>query len=355
MKKIFLAAAVVSAAGASIAQSSVTLFGVADTGIGHGSGSLTSRTQLYNQGGNTTSRLGMRGVEDLGGGYAASFWLEAGINIDDGTGGNSNTNNQASGATSGNAFMFNRRSTLSLSGALGEVRLGRDFTAHYYNRSQIDPFGNVGVGTIQPQVGTIGGVTSTRASNAVSYFLPSGLGGVYGQIQYFFGENASGTPTSRDGRGYSSQLGYERGPMKIALAYGRTEYARTATLGDIQVANIGATYDFGLLKVFGGYYHDRVERNVELTAKGYSLGTSIPVGAHQFKAAYSAYETDAAGNPHAGKLSLGYVYALSKRTAVYATWARVANRGGAAFALNGSTTAPNLASRGYDLGLRHNF
>ena len=56
-----------------------------------------------------------------------------------------------------------------------------------------------------------------------------------------------------------------------------------------------------------------------------------------------------------GKLSLGYVHNLSKRTALYGTIAQVSNAGGATFALNGSTTAANTRSRGLDLGIRHSF
>jgi predicted porin len=85
MKKSLVALAVLAASGAAMAQSSVTLFGVVDAAYAVGNGSLTDKTQLRNSGYNS-SRLGFRGVEDLGGGMKASFWLEAGVNNDDGTG-----------------------------------------------------------------------------------------------------------------------------------------------------------------------------------------------------------------------------------------------------------------------------
>jgi predicted porin len=82
------------------AQSSVTLFGVVDTDLAIGRGSVADRTQLSNSG-NATSRIGFRGVEDLGGGMSASFWLEAGLSTDDGQGNATNSNNQPSGTGAG--------------------------------------------------------------------------------------------------------------------------------------------------------------------------------------------------------------------------------------------------------------
>ena len=85
MKKSLVALAVLAASGAAMAQSSVTLFGVVDAGYAVGNGSISNKTQLRNSGYNS-SRLGFRGVEDLGGGMKAGFHLEAGVNNDDGSG-----------------------------------------------------------------------------------------------------------------------------------------------------------------------------------------------------------------------------------------------------------------------------
>ena len=132
MKKSLIALAVLAAAGAASAQSSVTLFGVVDATLAFGSGSVADRTQLTNSGYNS-SRLGFRGTEDLGGGMSASFWLEAGVNNDDGTG--AAHQHQQPGYRrrpcrhdGGQGLTFNRRSTVSLAGGWGELRLGRDYT-----------------------------------------------------------------------------------------------------------------------------------------------------------------------------------------------------------------------------------
>ena len=105
-----------------------------------------------------------------------------------------------------------------------------------------------------------------------------------------------------------------------------------------------------------GYYRDKVDRTVPLTAKGWTVGGVIPYGADgTFKVAFSRYGTDATGNPDSKKLSLGYVHQVLPDTVVYATYARVSNSGGATTAVNGATTAANQNSSGVDVGIRYSF
>lgn len=354
MKRKIIALSVLAACGTAGAQSSVTLFGIVDAAYAHGSGSTSSRSQLVS-GANNSSRLGFRGTEDLGGGLSAGFWLEAQFNTDNGTGVATNTNNQASGTGSAPAgtlgLIFNRRSTVSLAGPWGEVRLGRDYTGHYRNRVDTDPFGVVGVGATQVNVGTLAGQTSTRASNAIGYFLPSGLGGFFGQAQYYFGENPSGTPTENDGSGYSLRAGYAAGAISIAGAYARQELAS----GDIVSTNLGVIYNAKVVKLMAAVFRDKTESATPFSGKGFTLGAIAPVGAGEFKLAFSRYGSDAGLEPETKKAAIGYVHHLSKRTALYATYARVSNSGGATTALNGSVTGANRDSSGYDLGIRHSF
>src|SRR6195952_5416990 len=134
MKKSLVALAALAVAGVASAQSSVTLFGVVDASISHYSskaelsnplltptliqpvGVKQSQTVLGNSGYNS-SRIGFRGTEDLGGGLAASFWLEAGLNNDDGTAASSGLITVPGGIGAVNAstkgLAFNRRSTVS--------------------------------------------------------------------------------------------------------------------------------------------------------------------------------------------------------------------------------------------------
>jgi len=376
MKKSLVALAVLAAAGAASAQSSVTLFGIVDATVQFGRGSIANKTQLTNSGYNS-SRLGFRGTEDLGGGMSASFWLEAGLNNDDGSGQGTSANNQvvASGtalatgaagaparAAAGNTgLQFNRRSTVSLAGGWGELRLGRDYSPQFWNLTTFDPFGTNGVGTTQTLVGSAGGPVNVRASNSIGYFLPGNLGGFYGQAQLYLGENLKdGSATEKDGTGAGFRVGYAAGPVNVAVAFARTDYASTASTGNINTWNIGGQWDFGVAKLLAHYNRDTVKAaGGDLDTNGWLIGTLVPVGAGEIRASYSqskadfatATTTDARGR----KLALGYVHNLSKRTAVYTTVARVRNNGGAAFALGGSSTAANSSSTGFDLGVRHSF
>ncbi|MGL4576216.1 MAG: porin, partial [Burkholderiaceae bacterium] len=137
MKKSLLAVAVFGAlasAGAQ-AQTSVTLFGVVDAAVARISASGgANRTGMTNSGLNS-SRLGVRGTEDLGGGLKAGFWIEGQLQNDTGT-----------GNATGGGLNFQRRSTVSLMGGFGELRLGRDYTPIFWNTTVFDPFGTNGVG-----------------------------------------------------------------------------------------------------------------------------------------------------------------------------------------------------------------
>lgn len=355
MKKSILGVALLTAVGAVSAQSSVTLFGIVDATLAFGRGSIADRNQLTNSG-LSSSRLGFRGVEDLGGGMSASFWLEAGVANDDGQGFATNANNQPAGTGAAVAgrqgLTFNRRSTVSLASGWGEVRLGRDYTPQYWNLYFADPFGNVGVGLPMPAVYNFAGFTGStavRASNSLTYFLPGNLGGFFGSAQYYLGENLqNGAATEDDGTGYGVRVGYASGPIYASIATGRTEYAA----GDTRQSNAVATYNFGVAKV--GVQISR-DKNGPLTGKGWLLGGWFPIGPGELLASYSRYETTAPGRPEGKKLAIGYVHNLSKRTALYTTWARLKNGGGAAIALNGAVTAPNSSSSGLDIGLRHSF
>ena len=350
MKKSLIALAVLASAGVASAQSSVTLFGIVDATLAFGKGSVSNKTQLTNSGYNS-SRLGFRGTEDLGGGMSASFWLEAGLTNDDGRGAATNSNNQTTGTSAATAgtqgLTFNRRSTVSLGGGWGELRLGRDYTPQFWNLTVFDPFGTNGVGTNQMLNSSLGGPVNVRASNSIGYFLPGNLGGFYGQVQHYRGENNNNL--ANDGTGTALRVGYANGPVNAALATSSTKYAT----GDIKTTNIGGQWDFGVAKLMGQYGRDRISGGA--TGKGGLIGALVPVGPGEIRLAYSTYKNNLAGTPKTNKIALGYVHNLSKRTAVYATYARVKNSGGAAQALNGSVSAANANSTGYDFGIRHSF
>ncbi|MBB4225458.1 porin [Variovorax guangxiensis] len=386
MKKTLTAFAALAVCGLACAQSSVTLFGVVDAGLTYqsttsrdtttGASIKQSKTSLGNSGYNS-SRIGFRGTEDLGGGLAASFWLEAPITNDDG----------ATGIST-----FARRSTVSLSGGFGELRLGRDYTPTFWNDTVFDPFGTNGSGT--NVISTVSGNTTlnnanyVRASNSIGYFLPPNLGGFYGQFQYALHENASTDATSTTaassssaGRYVGGRFGYANGPLDVALGVGRSTVVDTTALQrSVQTINLGASYDFGPVKLFGELSNVKNKFDYAAVAdthdsyNGYLIGATVPVGAGLIRVAYSQvrYNEGAAGitgeDPLARKFAIGYVHNLSKRTALYATVARVNNRNDVNYTgslVSASTTGYGStgtsytglprSSTGYDFGIRHAF
>ena len=370
MKKNLIALAILAATGsAAMAQSSVTLFGVADAAVKYGNGTAAKLTTL-GSGGNATSRIGFRGVEDLGDGLQAGFWLEGGLVMNSGSGQATNTNNQASGATTAGGLTFNRRATVSvMSAGAGELRLGRDLAVTYRSVSDFDPFGDVGVGNnLMDSAISLSSITrGVRVSNTVNYFTPANLGGFYGQAQYYFGGNASdvaATATTaaigkKDGSGGGLRLGFAQGPLSIAASYGATNFLAT---GNQSTTNVAASYDLGVVKLLAIYNEDRVKATaarVQLKGQSYLVGLTAPAGPGEIRATYGSYkrkENLAAGDKQADKFAVGYVYNLSKRTAIYTTVALLKNKNGAGQVLNGSLLSnANDRSSGFDIGLRHAF
>jgi predicted porin len=361
LSTIALAGLAALASASASAQSSVTLYGVIDAALAHGSGNVSKKTQLKGSGFNS-SHFGIRGSEDLGGGLSAAFALEAGVNNDNGSGQGSNTNNQTTGGGAGGGLTFNRQSWLSLAGSWGELRLGRDYTPQFRNTDVFDPMGTNGVGTnllLFPMVDYI--PTYVRASNGIAYLYNtngwSSGPGLYGTVQYYLGENNSGAANSSDGNGTGLRLGYATGPFNVSLAVSRTKYAT----GDAKQNNAGASYDFGVAKVMAQFASDSLGA---VDGKGFLVGGHIPVGAGLIRMSYARYKLDMGGDPTSRKYALGYVHNLSKRTALFATFAHVSNRGtvasnagtlNASIALNGAVTGPGGSSSGYDFGIRHSF
>src|SRR5665647_2486668 len=124
MKKTLVALAALAVVGAASAQSSVTIYGAVDAAYNYASADLVTGNQSKSFLGSSqlgSSKLGFKGVEDMGGGLQAVFKLEMGLNNDSGAGKGINTNNQATGATAAGALAFNRYSYVGLAGGFGEV------------------------------------------------------------------------------------------------------------------------------------------------------------------------------------------------------------------------------------------
>ena len=269
MKKSLLALAVIGFAGAASAQSSVTLFGIVDAAYAHISAGGKSASGITNSGINS-SRLGFRGEEDLGGGMKAGFWLEAALNNDTGT-----------GSATGGGLAFQRRSTVSLMGGFGEVRIGRDYTPHFWNLTVYDAFGTNGVAQSMTP-GMLAGTQAVRANNSIGYFLPA-MGGFSLQVQKAFGEQTGGVKTDNY---MGFRAGYAAGPLAVNYGYGKSEGATDAA--DLKYSNLGASFDLGMVKPMFVWAQEKLGSGAKVGA--WELSLTAPMGQGELRAAYSRYD-----------------------------------------------------------------
>lgn len=381
MKKALIALAAAAAATSCFAQGSVQLFGVIDTGISYGTASPGSSLWQLTSGEWSGSRLGFRGREDLGGGLEAGFWLEAGFDSDNGVGKSTSENNVTKAG--GDGIGFNRRSTVSLISSWGELRLGRDKNPLYDGFNDFDPFGGDTVGAAYMwQAGRemYNNTTAVkRVSNSIGYHLPKDLGGLYGRVMVAFGEQSSDVPASNiykgDGDFAGIYAGYDnKGPFTAGASYGKTKYSYyvpKAKGGDLTNYQLGATYDFKVVKLWALYSHDTVGASVahqELNGSGWSLGLTAPIGKGNLAASYSTYKWKNGydqkgkpyyvGTPDGDKFSVGYFYSMSKRTWLYGALGTISMNDGLDTPLAGSKfNSGTLSGRstGIDLGIRHSF
>lgn len=301
MKKSLIALAVLAASGASFAQSSVTLYGIADVWFGR-----TTATNLPSQikldsGGVSQSRFGFKGSEDLGGGLKANFLLEQGFNIDNGS------------TTVGQAF--SRQSYVGFSGGFGEVKLGKIATAF----DDISGATNaVFDSALSPQVGVWKSTDfQWNPANGMYYVSPT-MGGISAAVSYALGENK--TTAVDAGSVAAVNVKYEGGPVFAGLAIQRekaTDDAQATTF-----TRLNGSYDLGVVKLLAGYGRvagSPVAGTSDFRTNEYQLGLDYPVSGALTLSAGVARSSDNAAKGDATRkgYGLGAAYALSKRTAVY--------------------------------------
>ena len=352
MKKSLLALAVLGAfAGVASAQSSVTLFGTVDLSAKYVKNDGFNRRVSLDKDGLNSSQLGFRGTEDLGGGLKAGFLLLGATSADTGNAG-------------GGSKFFNRSSYLRLWGNFGEVRLGRDYTPTFWNDTIFDAFGTVGLGDSTHVGQLLNPSTFVRADNSIGYFLPSGIGGVYGQVMVAASEGASGN----QGRYIGGRVGFAAGPFDIAGAYGQQRLDLTPGAPSQKTYNIGGSYDLGVVKLMGYYDRDSLSYGgFDQKEDRFSFSGVVPLGQGEIHAGYDRSKLKnniaPATSNTISQIKVGYVYNLSKRTAVYTTYSRLSNGGNSVtgstntVAGGSSTTGitPGGKSQGAEFGLRHFF
>jgi predicted porin len=302
MKKSFVVLAALAACGTVFAQSSVTLYGVADLSLAKVTGSsvqMAGASPLTNG----TSRFGLRGTEDLGDGLKASFNFEAELNLE-------------TGATA--AATFARAANMTLGGGFGTLKLGRTLTPSYYGVVAWELTGAANYTVVNSQFGYVG--LSSRHNSEISYTSPSFSGFSFTLGQLLKGDNANVGKTDLN-------LIYKNGPLAVSLAYNKLENTPKNYA-------LGAAYDFGSVRLAGSVQ----DATGAGKGKGFTLGGSVPIGAVTLIADV-ARDTQ---NKDTDYL-LEARYALSKRTFVYG-----------AFQHNGKGKAVKDVDSTM-VGIRHNF
>lgn len=366
MKKS-LAALAALASCAAFAQSTVSLYGVLDVGYTRANGDVADWQGLAS-GRTASSRIGFRGVEDLGGGLKASFTLEADVMADSGAGvttplpGFASTDNKTPGASG--QLQFNRLSIVGLGGPWGEVTFGRNYTPTFLLDFAYDPFAQNGVG-FSLITGTslffsaAGSVNHLRASNLVTYSLPRTLGGFTGSIAWAPSETPSNAP--KEGGHTGMKFGYASGPLSVDVAWAKT---KLAAVGDVKTASAGASYNFGIVKPMVEVSQDKFGA-VGGSAKktGWLVGATAPIGVPgELRASYGRVKRTfpGAADGEVSQVAVGYVHSLSKRTALFTTLSQVRNDGyrntpTAGYAVGNAVSSPNGRVNALDVGVRHTF
>jgi predicted porin len=368
MKKSLVALAALAVVGVASAQSSVTLYGVLDVGFGkvkggsfglnngetyllQSPGGGTYAQSAAKDGFNSTSVIGFRGSEDLGGGMKANFNLQtSGLDL----------------SSSGTALAFGREAWVGLSGGFGEVQLGRSSSVAAKTMGQFDLNGTSASSALaNAGVSAVTWYGTSRRSDQLQYASPN-MGGFQGRVGLTLKGDATANgiavPATAKDR-FTLGLGYANGPLAVAGVY---ETKATSALRNAYA--LGASFDFGVAKVSATYNRREAVGVAGFNqlgggagtiigtggGKGASIGVVAPIGAFYVGAQY-AKNSDT--NAKATELFAGYN--LSKRTKVYADYGRVT--GVAAVAANASA-AGNLGNNAvptnptvFGMGVVHSF
>ncbi|MBS3995760.1 MAG: porin [Hydrogenophaga sp.] len=281
MKKSLIALAVLATSGAAMAQSSVTLYGVADLWVGKVKGSSVQMVD----GGVAQSRIGFKGTEDLGGGLTASFNFEQGLNLEN-------------GAT--DPRTFGRQANLGVSGAFGSVKLGRSTTA------LDDVFGafNSGFDSALSANAVWQNIDYTdRADSQLYYATPEFAGFSAAASTQLNGDRAAGA-----GRESSFHVKYANGPIGAAVGYEDDAAGQKGTL-------VAASYDLGMAKLLGSVYTTKPDAGARTNS--YQIGADVPLtSALTLSVGYANSKVKGAETDSA--FGVAAAYGLSKRTIVYA-------------------------------------
>ena len=405
-KKIIALAIAGLASSAAFAQTNVTIYGVADAFYANakseqapGAANLTGKDSKFSGiagGGLSGSRLGFRAVEDLGGGLSAGMLMEYGTVAMDG--------GAVAGAASVSGLASIRQSYLYLtSTSMGSLQAGRVYTAGTNAAGKFDPEGASTFGPVSRITTGLGlsidgaGGNNARVNNSVAWLSPN-WSGFTAQVQYAFGENGEQAATTAlgvggdDARMFGLGLDYTNGPMAVGFAYNDwSDYGGTlgtagAVSRDMTEWFLGASYDFGMLKVTGSYQDFDMDNMTAATAQAatgvctapaacaagaksegdiWSIGVIVPVmKAGSVRLSYASLDRQTRAAAGAPKLNadadgwgISYQHAMSKRTTAYVGYTTLDNNKTSALAVGMGIAAPSAGkdSSGFGMGMRHTF
>ena len=330
-KKCF-AVATLLGCGATWAQSSVTLYGIADAFVGKkrtGTGAATVSRNVVDSDGLANSRFGLKGIEDLGGGLRAEFQVESLFDLTNGA-----VTQVATAPTATASQLFSSQSWVGLAGGFGSLRLGRQVTPFH---SYVGVINNLYDATALATTGTVWGMGNLpnyfgRFDNAVSYETPL-LAGFSAKAAYSFGEDKSVTTVASKNK--SLNVKYASGPL--LLGYSFQQQGGQAGASDIRYQLVGGAYEFGVARLVAAY---NTARRDAVKDKEWQLGLSVPFGAASVAVGYGHAQGEvgaASGNKGKGYAVLG-TYDLSKRSRLYTGWRRTEARTAAGVVSNETTT-----------------
>ena len=376
-KKIIALAVAAMASGAAFAQSNVTVYGIADMGYNYSSGSeaklaagkLKSRSGM-DSGIQSGSRLGFKGTEDLGNGLSALFTYEMGLNVDQGT-----------SAQGGRTFA--RQSFVGLTGGFGTVLAGRVYTPQFGLVTKVDPFGTGTVGDVSFGRGVytmatgrligaanvgFGGTDTAgeiRLDNVVAYVTPTFSGfnviAAYTKEGIADEERTVKGVKNADHTVWAINPNFTYGNLFVGANYHKVD--RDDLDAQSKVWDLGATYDFGVAKLHAlyGQAKDSVGA-LDNKDKKWMVGASAPIGKFTVLASYSRLKSSGDDarfdGDKASKWALGSTYALSKRTNLYAAYAKLSTNSDAEGEFSVGGTGGAIAGNyttGLNFGLRHQF
>jgi predicted porin len=333
MKKSLLALAVLGAfAGAASAQSSVTIYGLVDLAITKGNGGTAPNvaanglSEAYIMKQSSSSRLGFRGNEDMGGGLSAQFQLEQRFTPDDGV--------ESTPLYGGRSFVQFTHS------AAGSIYMGREYGPEFWPAVKTDPFGWDGVAQISSMQyagysTALNGASSVRTSNTAGY--RGKFGPVSAQLAVSLSE---GSATA--GRVVGGNVEYAGGPIYVGVGFSNTT---DGTNDGHRLVNIGGAYDLGMVRPILYYGQSKVGPAGNVTGKDFMVALTAPIGPGKLKAAWSRLDpNDVVNNDRITKIGLGYDYSLSKRSNVYVDYGR------------GTSQAPGTTTnQAVAVGMKHVF